>query len=132
MDNLKRKLKFDGRISIIGPHSDNNQSWWSFLEQFMKIPDSLRNYANTEFMKGIENYAKINFKEVQFNEFINQMTIPSIDILRQYWKSNIYYNSNYDSGFEDYAKKHFDKYDNFQYSKKAQMITMKIPISLSD
>jgi hypothetical protein len=97
----------------------------------MKIPDSLRNYANTEFMKGIENYAKINFKEVQFNEFINQMTIPSIDILRQYWKSNIYYNSNYDSGFEDYAKKHFDKYDNFQYSKKAQMITMKIPISLS-
>lgn len=131
LDNLKRKLKFDGRISIIGPHSDNNQSWWSFLEQFMKISDSLRNYANTEFMKGIENYAKINFKEVQFNEFINQMTIPSIDILRQYWKSNIYYNSNYDSGFEDYAKKHFDKYDNFQYSKKAQMITMKIPISLS-
>lgn len=131
LDNLKKKLKSTGRISIIGPHSDNNKDWWNFLEQFMKIPDSLKNYANTEFMMGVEKYARKNFKEIKLDEFVNQITIPSIDVFRQYWKSNIYYDAKYDSEFENYAKKHFDKYDNFEYSKKAQIITMKVPISLS-
>jgi ubiquinone/menaquinone biosynthesis C-methylase UbiE len=131
LDNLKRKLKLTGRISIIGPHSDNNKNWWNFLEQFMIVHDSLKKYANTEFMEGIENYARKNFKEVKLNEFVNQITITSIDVFRQYWKSNIYYDSKYDSEFEYYAKKHFDEYGNFQYSKKAQIITMKLPISIS-
>jgi len=58
---------------------------------------------------------------------VNQISIPSIDIFRQYWQSNVYYDSEYDSKFEYYAKKHFDEFDNFQYSKKAGMITMKKP-----
>ncbi len=128
LDNLKRKLKSNGRISIIGPHSDNNKDWWNFLAQFMEISDSLTNFANTEFMKGIQNYANENFIEVHFNEFINQITIPSIDIFEKYWQSNIYYESKFDSEFKSYAKKHFDKNSNFQYSKKAQLITMKTPI----
>lgn len=131
LDNLKRKLKSDGRISIIGPYSDNNKNWWDFLEQFMKVDDSLKKFANTEFMEGIKKYAQKNFKKVKLDEFVNQITIPSIDVFQQYWKSNIYYDAKYDSEFENYAKKHFEKYGNFQYSKKAQIITMKMPISLS-
>jgi len=127
LGNLKRKLKPNGRISIIGPYSDNNKNWWDFLEQFIKIDDEYTKYTNTEFMKGIENYAKNNFQEVKITEFINQITIPSMDIFLQYWKSNIYHDSKYDSEFEYYAKKHFDKSNSFQYFKKAQMITMKIP-----
>jgi SAM-dependent methyltransferase len=129
LNNLKKILKTDGRISIIGPYSDNNKNWWDFLEQFMTVPDSLKKYANTEFMQKIEDYAKINFKEVKFNEFSNQITFPSVDIFRQYWKSNIYYDSKYDSDFELYAKKHFEKNNNFQYFKKAEIITMKTPIT---
>lgn len=131
LNNLKEILKSDGRISIIGPYSDNNKDWWNFLEQFMTVPDSLKKYANTEFMQGIENYAKTNFKEVKLNEFVNHITFPSIDVFRQYWKSNIYYEPKYDSEFELYAKKHFKKYNNFQYFKKAEIITMKTPITSS-
>lgn len=124
LDNIKRKLKPDGRISIIGPHSNNNKKWWDFLEQFMEIPDSII-HANEDFMKGIEEYAKSNFKEVTTSEFVNDITIPTIDELRLYWKSNIYYNAKFDSEFEKHAKMHFDKANNFQYSKIAQLITMK-------
>jgi len=131
LDNLKRKLKPNGRISIIGPHSDNNKNWWNFLEQFMKVPDLYKKFTNTEFMRGIENYARKNFNQVCLNEFVNQITIPSMDIFKKYWKSNIYYDSKYDSEFQSHAQKHFDIYGNFQYSKKAQLITMKKPISLS-
>jgi len=127
LNSLKSKLKPDGRISIIGPHSDNNKDWWTFLSQFIKIDDNYCKYTNTEFMKNVENYAKINFKEVKITEFVNEISIPSIDIFRQYWKSNVYYDSEYDSEFEYYAKKHFDEFNNFQYSKKAGMITMKKP-----
>lgn len=128
LNNLKEILKSNGRISIIGPYSDNNKNWWDFLEQFMTVPDSLKKFANTEFMQGIEEYAKTNFQDVKFTEFSNQITFPSIDIFRQYWKSNIYYEPKYDSEFELYAKKHFEKFNNFQYSKKAEIITMKTPI----
>jgi ubiquinone/menaquinone biosynthesis C-methylase UbiE len=128
LNNLKEILKSNGRISIIGPYSDNNKNWWDFLEQFMTVPDSLKKFANTEFMQGIEEYAKTNFQDVKFTEFSNQITFPSIDIFRQYWKSNIYYDPKYDSEFELYAKKHFEKFNNFQYSKKAEIITMKTPI----
>lgn len=130
LDNLKKILKPNGRISIIGPYSDNNKHWWDFLEQFMTVPDSLKKYANTEFMQKIEDYAKTNFKEVTFNEFSNQITFPSIDIFRQYWKSNIYYDSKYDSDFELFAKKHFEKNNNFKYFKKAEIITMKTSLIL--
>jgi len=125
LDSLKTKLKPDGRISIIGPHSDNNKDWWVFLEQFIKIDENYTTYTNTEFMKNVENYAKNNFKEIKITEFINKITIPSIDVFRQYWKSNIYYDPIYDSKFEYYAKKHFDEFPNFEYSKKAALITMK-------
>jgi len=126
LENIKRKLKPDGRISIIGPHSDNNKNWWDFLEQFMKVPDSVI-HANKEFMNGIENYAKKNFKKVTPSEFVNDITLPTIDVLIQYWKSNIYYEPKYDSEFEKHAKIHFNKFGNFQYSKIAQLITMKTP-----
>jgi len=126
LENIKRILKPDGRISIIGPHSENNKNWWNFLEQFMKVPDSLK-HANTEFMKDIENYARKNFKKVTTSKFVNDINLPTIDVLMQYWKSNIYYEPKYDSEFEKHAKIHFDKFGNFQYSKKAQLITMKTP-----
>ena len=128
LNTLKTKLKPDGRISIIGPHSDNNKDWWVFLEQFIKINDHYTTYTNTKFMKNVENYAKNNFQEVKISEFVNKITIPSIDIFRQYWKSNIYYDSTYDPKFEYYAKQHFDKLPTFEYSKKAAIITMKNPI----
>lgn len=128
LDNMKRKLKSHGRISIIGPYSDNNKNWWEFLEQFMKVPDSYKIRTQSKFMQGIENYARENFKEVKLGEFVNQITIPSIDVFQQYWKSNIYYIAKYDLEFKNYAKKHFEKYNNFQYFKKAQIITMKIPV----
>ena len=125
LNSLKTKLKPDGRISIIGPHSDNNKDWWVFLKQFIKIDENYTTYTNTKFMKNVENYAKNNFKEVKITEFVNKITIPSIDIFQQYWKSNIYYDPMYDSKFEYYAKKHFDEFTNFEYSKKAALITMK-------
>ena len=129
LDNLKKILKPNGRISIIGPYSDNNKNWWDFLDQFMTVPDSLKKYANTEFMQGVNEYAKSNFSEVKLDEFVNQITFPTIEIFEQYWKSNIYYDPKHDDDFKLFAKKHFDQHNNFQYSKKAQIITMRNPIS---
>jgi len=128
LDNLKKFLKPDGRISIIGPYADNNKNWWSFLDQFMTVPESLTKYANTEFMQNVEEYAKTNFKEIKTDEFSNQITFPTIDVFRQYWRSNIYYDPKYDPDFELFAKKHFENNDSFRYFKKAEIITMKTPI----
>ncbi len=124
LDIMKRKLKPQGRISIVGPYSDNNIAWFRFLNQFMEIPESIM-ASTTTFMEGIEKYAHKNFNEVNSKEFFNNITLPSYDALKEYWVANIYYAPKYDAGFEKYAREHFKENSVFTYFKKVQMITMR-------
>ena len=124
LDVLKKKIKPKGRIAIIGPHGDNNKEWFVFLTQFMKLQNAVVDASST-FMEKIEKYARENFVHIEAAEFVNNITFPSYDILATYWKSNIYYDPQYDTKFEKYAREHFKKYKVFRYAKKAKMVVMK-------
>ena len=107
----------------MGPCGDNNKEWFIFLNQFMKLPKPII-ASSTTFMDGIAAYAKKNFTNVKKFEFINNITFPSYEDMKNYWVSNIYYDPKYDPGFERYAKEHFAKHKNFKYFKKAKLIIM--------
>jgi SAM-dependent methyltransferase len=124
LDALKTKLKPDGRISIVGPYADNNKGWFDFLNQFMELPASIVD-SSTTFMEKIGSYAKENFSDVIYAEFVNNITIPSYESLQNYWVSNIYYDAENDQSFEKYAREHFANNSTFRFFKKAQMITMR-------
>lgn len=123
LNALKRKSKLGGRVAVVGPHSDNNKEWFSFLSQFMKIPEPVI-VSSTVFMEGIKRYADENFRKVKTAEFINNITLPSYDALRKFWMSNVYYDPEHDPKFEKYGRKHFEEHKTFQFPKKAQMVMM--------
>ena len=123
LGHLKEKLKPEGRIGIMGPHGDNNKDWFVFLYKFMKLSQAVVR-SSTTFMDDITSYARKNFKHVQTYEFVNNITIPSYEDMKMYWKSNIYYDPQYDPGFEKYARQHFTKHKTFTYYKKAKLTIM--------
>ena len=97
-------------------------------EEIIKVKFKIKNSLDIARASKYIKISEDNFKELTVTEFVNKISIPSIDIFRQYWKSNIYYDSTYDSKFEHYAKQHFNKFPSFEYSKKAALITMQTPL----
>ena len=125
LNSLYDLLKQDGKIVIVGPYWGNNDGWFKFINQFMELPEKVKK-STTDFMENpILLYAVHNFENVKCYKFTNQITIPSKEDLREYWKSNIYYSEELDPLFEKFAKIHFDNHDTFTYCKRALMIEMK-------
>jgi hypothetical protein len=77
-------------------------------------------------MDDVKKYAYKNFQHVTTDNFINTITLPTYSDLKQYWESNIYYDSKYDAKFEELAKQHYDSEGKFSYNKVAKMITMSV------
>lgn len=125
LDLLKERLNPGGSISIIGPHGENNKGWFKFLDQFIQLDESIVN-SSYSFMDDVKKYAYKNFQHVTADNFINTITLPTYSDLKQYWESNIYYDSKYDAKFEELAKQHYDSEGKFSYNKVAKMITMSI------
>ena len=123
LDLLKSRLHDGGKISIIGPHGENNKGWFKFLNQFVQLDDSIMN-SSYSFMDDIKSYAYSNFEMVVTEDFVNTITLPTYSDLKKYWESNIYYDSKYDAKFEELAKQHYDSEGEFSYNKFAKMITM--------
>ena len=69
-------------------------------------------------------FANANFNTVKTLEFVNNISIPSYEDLRNYWVSNVYYKEVFNSGFEKYAKEHFEKNRTFEFFKKALLVVM--------
>ncbi|MCL4359693.1 class I SAM-dependent methyltransferase [Patescibacteria group bacterium] len=123
LGQMKKKLRDQGKIAIVGPTGDNNKNWFDFLNLFMKIPAPILQ-SSTTFMDGIEEWANKNFRSVKFFTFTNTITIPTLKDLRNYWVSNIYYEKKYDPAFEGNASSYFKNHTFFRFAKIAKMILM--------
>ncbi|MDA9865025.1 class I SAM-dependent methyltransferase [Pelagibacterales bacterium] len=123
LGKLKKRLKENGRIAIIGPYGDNNKDWFKFLNQYVELEESIMK-SSYSFMDDIKKYADDNFHMVTTNSFVNTITLPTYSDLKIYWKSNVYYDSKYDADFEKYATEHFDNNETFSYNKRAKLVMM--------
>ena len=121
---LKTKLKQNGRIAVMSPYKGNNSEWYSFLSNFMKIPEEVESVADNFMDKEVLPFAKSNFESLQKFNFENRITIPAYDDLKKYWVSNIYYKEEYDNDFERHASEYFRKNKNFVLTKKALLAIM--------
>lgn len=120
----RRRLRPGGRIAVVGPYADNNQGWFDFMAQFMTLPDSIL-ASTTTFMDDVLAHAKANFTDVATHDFINTITLPSPEALREYWQANIYYEPEHDEAFEKLAAEHFAANSAFSYVKRALMVVMR-------
>ena len=123
LESLKNFLEENGRIAIVGPYGDNNKDWFKFLNQYVKLDESIMK-SSYSFMDDVREFAKSNFNSVMTNDFINTITLPTYEDLKTYWESNIYYDSKYDADFEKYATEHFDNNKTFSYNKRARLVMM--------
>lgn len=121
---LKTKLKKNGRIAVMSPYKRNNEEWYSFLSNFMKIPDEIESVANNFMDNEVMPFAKANFADIREFHFENNVAIPSFEDLKNYWKSNIYHNPQFDREFEKHAKEFFSKNEKFILTKRALLIIM--------
>lgn len=123
LELLKKRIKENGRIAIIGPYGDNNKDWFKFLNQYVELDDSIMK-SSYSFMDDVRKFAYDNYHYVTTNDFINTITLPTYEDLKTYWESNIYYDSKYDADFEKYATEHFDNNETFSYNKVAKLVMM--------
>ena len=123
LDVLKNYLTPTGRIVIVGPYADNNKRWFTFLNQFVQLPDSIME-SSYKFMADVYTYAEKEFSKAYHKEFINTITLPTYKDLKTYWEANIYYDSIHDEQFNKYAQEHFSNNDNFYYNKVARLVSM--------
>lgn len=125
LEVLKRKIKEEGKIAVMAPYKGNNDEWYAFLRQFMKIPEKVE-AVSEEFMdKVVLPFAEKNFSDVEKHEFVNRITIPSFEDLKDYWVSNVYHKEEYDRDFEAYARKHMERNGAFVLNKKALLVIMR-------
>tara|TARA_R110001592_G_scaffold10504_6_gene54355 strand:- start:2993 stop:3772 length:780 start_codon:yes stop_codon:yes gene_type:complete len=123
LDVLKNYLTPTGRIVIVGPYADNNKDWFTFLNQFVQLPDSIME-SSYKFMADVYSYAEKEFSEAYHREFINTITMPTYDDLKMYWEANIYYDEKYDSQFNICALDWFSNNNTFSYDKVARLVSM--------
>lgn len=128
LNKLKNYLNKNGRIIIMGPYDDNNKKWFEFIFQFMQLQENVIKSTTTFMYDEILPFACNNFKSVICHRFENKLTIPNLEALRNYWKSNIYYKEDLDNQFEKFANEHFSKFSEFSYKKVALYVEMKNPI----
>ncbi|MDP7115614.1 MAG: class I SAM-dependent methyltransferase [Candidatus Woesearchaeota archaeon] len=124
LKNLNNMLNQNGRIAIMGPYSNNNKGWFDFIYQFMDLSERVKKSTTTFMTDEILPFAINNFSTVNCYRFVNNIIIPTIEDLRNYWKSNIYYDEKLDPEFEKFAALHFSKNSNFTFQKVASLILM--------
>ena len=113
-----------GRLTIFGPYSDNGAEWFEFIGQFMALPPAVQASTTTFMFETVFRFAQERFASIECERFVNAITIPGIDELRRYWRSNIYYDEALDPAFEDAAEAHFRHQSDFRYRKVGQLIQM--------
>jgi SAM-dependent methyltransferase len=114
-----------GRICVVGPYSDNNAEWFRFIGQFMTLPDNVLHSTGGFMFEEVLSFAVEHFPQIRCDRFENEITIPDLDALRRYWRSNIYYREELDSAFDHAAERHFANNSTFAYRKVAQLIEMR-------
>lgn len=117
-----------GRIAIMGPYRDNNAEWFRFIGQFMTLPDRVRESTTTFMFDPVLRFATTHFGKISCRRFVNNVVIPSMGELERYWRSNVYYEEQYDDAFREFASRHFAQSDSFKYSKVGQLVVMESPI----
>ncbi len=124
LKKLSHMLKKTGRIIIMGPYMDNNQEWFEFLQLFMQLPSSTL-YQSSSFMcEDVLPFAATSYDAVHAYKFINHISIPSLEHLLAYWRSNTYYDEKYDSAFLKHATEFFSNNDIFRFAKTALLVAM--------
>ena len=124
LEKSSQMLKKNGRLVIMGPYMDNNREWFEFLQLFMQLPSATL-YQSSAFMcEDVMPFAVANYDIVKAYRFVNRISIPSLEHLESYWKSNTYYDEKYDTAFLKLATDFFSNHDAFQFSKTALLIIM--------
>lgn len=125
LDRARQLLAPGGRIIVFGPYSDNNAEWFDFLTGFMTLPEPVLRSTTSFMFDVVLRFAQDHFSDIACERFENIITIPSVDELRRYWRSNVYYDETLDPAFERAAAVHFATNAAFRYRKVGQLIEMR-------
>ena len=67
LELLKKRLKENGRVAIVGPYGNNNKDWFKFLNQYVELDESIMK-SSYSFMDDIKSYANAIMAEKNYLE----------------------------------------------------------------
>lgn len=119
LDTMRRALKPGGRCAIftpIGPHG-----LVDLAARFTKVPepvfDSLR-FGTTV----LEPYFRANFKSVDVHRFHNEITLPSSDVLIEFYRQTTYHDPAAETAMRAVADKAIAENGRYVYEKNGYLI----------
>ena len=119
LDVMRGTLKLGGRCAVFTPNLPHGLV--ALAERFTSIPpevnESLR--FGTEVL---QPYFARNFKRYDVHHFHNVMTIPSADILIEFYRQTTYYNAEAEAPMRQAVDEEIRRTGKFQYEKNGYLI----------
>ena len=112
-------------MAVMSPYKGNNEEWYTFLSAFVQIPPKIEWIADNFMDNEVLPFAEKNFKKIEAYNFENKISVPSLQDLEKYWKSNIYHKEEYEEEFSKHAGNFFRKNSTFTITKRALLAIMR-------
>lgn len=115
---LARRLRREGRLTVVGPAPGNNTEWFGFLDDHgVAVPEQVRAVSES-FPGEVLTAANRAFHEVTAHVELNRVALRSAGELCDYWRANVYHNSADDARFDEAARDWFAFHREFPITKR--------------
>lgn len=109
-------LSDSGRILIVGPYGDNNNTLFALLQKYFKLPDLVVK-SSTIFMEQEVLPVLTKQCDITLETFVNQVRYPSANALMDYWAASTFYLPKYEAVIRRDIETHFSLHEEFIVEK---------------
>jgi ubiquinone/menaquinone biosynthesis C-methylase UbiE len=117
---LTEFLKPDGRIVIVGPARQNNESFYSLVRRVAEIPEFIVWSSQTFVDRDLIPECQRLFGSVTVHEFVNEIAYPTPEAVIEYWRScGTYFREDATPALRNLLVSHFQDHQEFRVTKQA-------------
>jgi SAM-dependent methyltransferase len=120
---LAGRLSRSGRLIVAAPAAGNNDGWFDFLEDAgVLVPRGIRNLGQTFLRDVVEPAARQVFQSSARLTRTNRVACDSADLLKNYWRANIYFDPQRDDAVCAAIERHYQTKTHFVIEKKVGIL----------
>lgn len=113
-------LEKDGGLLIVGPHGNNNKSFYDLLAY--KLPKSALEASKTFMYDILKVLCYLGMKSIIIKTFVNNIIVSTKEDLLKYWQSTLYYDKNQEKGVLDRVERYYQEHNDFVIEKHIMAI----------
>jgi len=127
--DLRRLLKPEGRLAVIGPARRNNESFFALIERVAEIPEFVRRTSTVFVDDTLIPTCRQLFRDVTIHQFDNDMVYPDAEGVINYWRScGTYFKDSAVPELRQLLQAHFADHNEFRVGKQALGVVCSDPV----